>query len=72
MDPLVEFFIEESEGLEYTNIGLTFGPPEQRDYVILGAMADSEVDPILLSAIKGLVESACLLVTGGYDDRSGR
>ena len=75
MNPEVEFFSEDVDGVEYLNVGLVWGKSvfdddegvfhmeEQR--AVLGAFSGKDpIDQNGMSIIKGLVEQACLYVMG--------
>ncbi len=68
MQPEVEFFVEEVDGVEYLNVGLTWqsvlikneGDTER---AVLGAFK-GDLDQEAMIIIKGLVEQACLYTLG--------
>ena len=72
MKPLVEFFSEKVDGVEYLNVGLKWIPAEGRDATtespdiqraVLGAF-EGEVSQEAMVIIKGLVEQAVMYVLG--------
>ncbi len=67
--PEVEFFMEEVDGTEYLNVGLTWECPEDLPlgrgelHAVLGAFK-GDLDQEAMVIIKGLVEQACIYTLG--------
>ena len=65
MNPEVEFFSEDVDGVEYLNVGLVWEQDGTEARAVLGAFSGKDpIDQNGMSIIKGLVEQACLYVMG--------
>jgi len=70
MEPEVEFFSDEVNGVEYLNVGLKFEKDGQPQRAVLGAFR-GEISQEAMVIIKGLVEQACLYTLGLDGDVGG-
>ncbi len=64
MQPEVEFFSDDVDGVEYLNVGLKWEDGDGKELrAVLGAFQGNLAQEAMV-IIKGLVEQACLFVLG--------